>query len=78
MRKHLRKIFLFLIPVFFLAFNFQDNFISGWYFQSMPPLHGGYISDMTFTDTLTGFAATVQDSSGIGSVLKTTNGGDNW
>nr|MBP9097131.1 T9SS type A sorting domain-containing protein [Ignavibacteria bacterium] len=42
------------------------------------PLHGGYISDMTFTDTLTGFAATVQDSSGIGSVLKTTNGGDNW
>ncbi len=78
MKKYLRKIFLFLIPIFFLAFNFQDNFISGWYFQSMPPLHGGYIKDITFTDTLTGYAVLDIDSFSTARIMKTTNGGDNW
>ncbi|MBP9095379.1 MAG: T9SS type A sorting domain-containing protein [Ignavibacteria bacterium] len=78
MRKHLRKIFLLLIPIFFFAFNFQDNVGSGWYLQSIPLIHGAYIVDVAFTDSLTGYAITQIDSFNTGYIFKTTNGGDNW
>ena len=45
---------------------------SGWYQQFLPYPVGGSIRDLTFLDSLTGFA--VSDSS----ILKTTSGGDNW
>jgi len=42
-------------------------------------LNGRIVSDITFIDSLTGFAVTNNYSSGdTGYVLKTTNGGDNW
>lgn len=77
MRKHLPKIFLLLIPIF-LAFTFKSHVGSGWYFQSLPELNGANIADMTFTDSLTGYIVTNQDSFNTGYILKTTNGGDNW
>ncbi len=36
------------------------------------------MNDLTFQDSLTGYAITLQDADSIGYVIKTTNGGDNW
>ena len=43
----------------------------------MPNLNGRNIVDITFTDSLTGFAIT-NFSNDTSFILKTTNGGDNW
>jgi len=65
--------------VFFLsAAGFQDKLTSGWYQQYFPNLNGSTIKDMTFLDSLTGFAITTTNSSVQAYILKTTNGGDNW
>lgn len=65
--------------VFFLsAAGFQDKLTSGWYQQYFPNLNGSTIKDMTFLDSLTGFAVTTVNSTYQGYILKTTNGGDNW
>lgn len=68
------KVFLYLIVLtFFFGYTLPLNPTSGnWYQQWMPSPLGGQLRDMTFVDSLTGFA--VSDSS----ILKTTNGGDNW
>jgi len=55
--------------------------VGNWYQQFMPTgLPNFQVSDMTFIDSLTGWAVTgnsmPNDSSGY--ILKTTNGGDNW
>ena len=71
-------ILYFSIIVFIIAFNFSDNPKSGWYQQFFPDLHGAYITDITFTDSLTGYAVTKRDTGGISYILKSTNGGDNW
>lgn len=71
-------ILYFSILVFIIAFNFSDNPQSGWYQQFFPDLHGAYITDITFTDSLTGYAVTKRDTGGISYILKSTNGGDNW
>jgi photosystem II stability/assembly factor-like uncharacterized protein len=70
-------IFYLLILIFFIAFNFTDTPPPGWYQQFMPYLGGRSIVDITFTDSLRGYAITneVSDTSFI---LRTTNGGDNW
>jgi len=65
------------ILIFIIAFNFSDNPTGGWQQQFMPDLNGASITDITFVDSLTGFAVTSR-SSGNSYILKTTNGGDNW
>ena len=63
---------------FFAAFNFQDNLINGWYQQYLPSGINNNINDLVFTDSLTGYISTANDSYGVNYLLKTTNGGDNW
>jgi photosystem II stability/assembly factor-like uncharacterized protein len=53
--------------------------VNGWYQQFMPNLGGRSIVDITFTDSLSGYAITNRVSASDTSfILKTTNGGDNW
>ncbi|HEY5125064.1 MAG TPA: YCF48-related protein, partial [Ignavibacteria bacterium] len=63
---------------FFSSAGFRDTLVSGWYQQWITGLNGSTIKDMTFLDSLTGFAVTNVNSSYLGFILKTTNGGDNW
>ena len=64
---------------FIIAFNFSDNPpAGGWQQQFLPDLNGGSIVDMTFTDSLTGYAATTLDTSSNSYIIKTSNGGENW
>ena len=51
--------------------------VGNWYQQFITNLGGRQINDITFTDSLRGFAITneVSDTSFL---LRTTNGGDNW
>ena len=73
-------IFYISILIFIIAFNFSDNPpVSGWKQQFMPYLNNQYVSDITFIDSLLGFAVTYNDTPGdTGYVLKTTNSGNNW
>ena len=73
-------IFYLLILIFFLAFNMSDSPPppSGWYQQFMPPINNRPISDITFLDSLTGFAVTPYTANDTAYILKTTNGGDIW
>ena len=72
-------IFYFAILGFMIGFNFQIDKTGGWYQQNMPDLGGRQISDITFTDSLTGYAVTPFVSGSDSTfILKTTNGGDNW
>lgn len=65
--------------IVFCAFTFQSNPPGGWYLQTLPFVNGQRIQDLIFLDSLTGFIITSKavnpDSS---TILKTTNGGDNW
>ena len=70
-------LFYLSILFFLIAFNFQDSRTSGWYQQFLPNINGMSISDITFLDSLTGYAVATQ-SSDSSYILKTTNGGDNW
>ena len=67
------------IFMFINSFNFQHNPPGAWQQQFMPELGGQSISDVTFLDSLIGFAvtrsATVNDT---GYILKTSNGGEIW
>lgn len=70
--------FLLAILLFILSFNFSDNPPpSGWYQQFMPNLGGRSISDITFLDSLIGYA-TAYTTTDTNYLLKTINGGDNW
>ncbi len=71
-------IFYLSILFFIIGFNFSDTPTGGWMQQFMPDLHGAQIKDITFTDSLTGYAVTGLDSFNTARILKTTNGGDNW
>jgi photosystem II stability/assembly factor-like uncharacterized protein len=71
-------IFYLAILIFIIGFNFSDSPPpAGWYQQFMPDLGGRTISDITFIDSLTGFAVTTQ-MSGTSYILKSSNRGDNW
>ncbi|MCX6165214.1 MAG: T9SS type A sorting domain-containing protein [Ignavibacteriae bacterium] len=70
-------LFYLSILIFLIAFNFQDSKTGGWYQQIITDLGSRQISDITFTDSLTGYA-TAQTSTDTNYILKTTNGGDNW
>lgn len=81
MPKYFKIILPFLISIIFI-FGFAEtvNLVTGgWYQQFMPNLNGRQINDITFTDSLTGYAIT--NSNGqydTAFILKTTNAGDNW
>lgn len=70
-------LFYLSILTFIIGFQFSDTMLNGWTQQFMPNLNGKQITDVTFLDSLNGYAVATQtmDSSYI---LKTTNGGDNW
>jgi photosystem II stability/assembly factor-like uncharacterized protein len=72
-------IFYLAILVFIISFNFSDTppLAGGWYQQWMPNLNGRSIVDITFTDSLNGFAIT-NYSNDTSFILRSTNGGDNW
>jgi len=73
-------IFYLAILIFIIGFNFSDTPLSGgWTQQFMPDLGGATITDITFLDSLSGFAVTsLRSSNDSAFILKTTNGGDNW
>ncbi|MGH2575495.1 MAG: hypothetical protein ACRDFC_07330, partial [Ignavibacteria bacterium] len=49
---------LFHLALFFflIAFNFRDNPAGNWYQQFLPNLNGRQITDVTFNDSLLGYA----------------------
>ena len=71
-------IYYFSILIFIIAFNFSDHGSGGWTQQFMPDLNNRPLVDITFTDSLTGYAILSSASFDTSFVLKTTNGGDNW
>ncbi|MCX6161958.1 MAG: YCF48-related protein [Ignavibacteriae bacterium] len=76
----LTAIFYLSIAIFFIGFNFQDSRTGGWYQQFLPASIGSApIADITFVDSLIGYAVTNQvGNNDTNYVLKTTDGGDNW
>ena len=77
MRSFKKILFLSFIFIITVAFNFQDNPAGNWTRQVIPNIGSRQITDITFTDSLTGYlvANIMSDTS---YVLKTTNGGDDW
>ena len=71
---------LFITTIFVLGFTLPLNLPNGnWYQQFMPDLNGRTISDITFIDSLTGWAVTpYRYQNDTSYVLRTTNRGDNW
>ena len=77
----MKRISLLILSLLFFATAFQSDKLltSGWYQQYFPNLNGSTIKDMTFLDSLTGFAVTNTQYIIVQAyILKTTNGGDNW
>ena len=69
------------IITFIIAFNFSDNpSAGGWQQQFMPFLNNMPLADITFLDSLTGYAVTGTDTGvpDTNYILKTTNSGYNW
>jgi photosystem II stability/assembly factor-like uncharacterized protein len=74
------KKLLIILPLtllILLAFTTPLNLTNGWYQQFMPNLGGRTINDITFLDSLTGYAVT-NKSSDTSYFLKTTNAGNDW
>ncbi len=72
-------LFYFSILAFIIGFNFIDVMVGNWYQQFMPNLNGASIKDITFTDSLNGYAVTSLRTAGDSSyILKTTDSGNNW
>ncbi len=73
---------LILTVLFVLGFTQTANITTtgNWYQQFLPNLNGRNITDITFTDSLTGYAVTniINQNPDTAYVLKTTNRGDNW
>lgn len=70
-------LFYLSILFFIIGFNFSDVMVGNWYQQFLPNLGSRQISDITFLDSLTGWAVATQTSD-TSYILKTINGGDNW
>ena len=67
-------ILYFSILVFIIAFNFSGNPKSGWQ-QFMPNFNGKPLKDITFTDSLIGYAMIDNSNSDSNFILKSTNSG---
>lgn len=79
--KNLLKILLsiFAFCLFTFAVIEPLNMAGNWYQQFMPNLNGRQINDITFIDSLNGFAVASRNvNPDTASILRTTNGGDNW
>jgi len=81
----LKKLLKVTLTVFFttillLGFAIPVNMPNGtWYQQFFPNLNGRVISDITFIDSLNGFAVTrLSSTNDTNYILKSTNSGDNW
>jgi hypothetical protein len=79
LKNHLLVFINLLSIIIFIAFNFQDTrLFDGWQKLTFPTLPGDpKIQDMTFVDSLTGYAVTKYDID-TAYILKSTNGGLNW
>lgn len=72
-------IFYLSILFFIIGFNFSDVMVGNWYQQFLPYLGSKQINDIIFLDSLTGFAIASRNvNQDTSSILRTTNGGDNW
>ena len=79
LKKLLKITFTLIITIiFFLGFAVPLNQVGNWYQQFMPDLGGRYIADITFVDSLVGYAVTRSDSLNSNFILKTIDGGKNW
>ncbi len=86
MRKYLQiskklpfVVFYLSILFFIVCFNFKDSPPpSNWYQQFMPDIGGRLITDVFFTDSLTGWSVTNNQNQDSAYVLETSNGGNNW
>jgi photosystem II stability/assembly factor-like uncharacterized protein len=77
MRKYFSISILLLIITLLFAFGFPP--IGSWYQQGFPSIGDKTINDITFLDSLNGFAIASRNVNPDTSViLKTTNGGDSW
>ena len=79
--KKLLKITLTVLftTILLLGFAIPVNMPNGtWYQQFFPNLNGRVISDITFFDSLNGFAVTKYSANDTNYILKSTNSGDNW
>jgi len=79
--KKLLKILLSLIfsIILLFAFALPLNPAGNWYQQFMPNLGSQQINDIYFIDSLTGFAIASRNvNPDTASILRTTDGGDNW
>jgi len=81
----LKKLLKITLTVFFttillLGFAMPVNMSNGtWYQQFFPNLNGRVISDITFIDSLNGFAVTrFSSTNDTNYILKSTNSGDSW
>ena len=70
--------FFFSIFIFINAFNFQHNPPGAWRQQHVLPIGSRGISDITFVDSLTGFAVTPYIANDTAFIVKTTDGGETW
>ncbi len=70
-------IFYLAILFFIIGFNFSDVMVGNWYQQFFPNIGGRSVTDITFLDSLNGYAVATQTSD-TSYIMKTINGGDNW
>jgi photosystem II stability/assembly factor-like uncharacterized protein len=80
-QQNLSSLFFYIsILIFIIAFNFTDTPTpTGWYQQWLPSIGPSPITDITFVDSLVGYAVTnYQAANDTDYILKTTNSGDNW
>ncbi|HRE09383.1 MAG TPA: T9SS type A sorting domain-containing protein [Ignavibacteria bacterium] len=81
MKRLLKITFILLFTIILLlGFAVPVNMSNGtWYQQFFPNLNGRVISDITFIDSLNGFAVTrLSSTNDTNYILKSTNSGDNW
>lgn len=77
--KIVNTVYSLSLMLFIIAFDFQHNPPGGWYQQFMPDLGNLSIRDITFVDSLTGYAVAGTGNPGdTNRILKTINSGDNW
>ncbi len=72
-------VFYLSVLFFIIGFSFTDVPLGPfWYQQFLPNINNRPISDMTFTDSLTGYIVTPYVADDTCYILKTTDGGNNW
>lgn len=79
MKKLLKITFtLIFTTILLLGFAVPLNLNGFWYQQFLPNLNNRPISDITFLDSLTGYAVTPYMANDTAYIIKTINKGDDW